>query len=205
LRSKGALKLKEISYIFTLRAIPAGEMKHGPNALIDENLPVVVAGNAGRIDPDAMTRLKKAFRHQEVKARDGIVFSIVTKAIISRAEASNTLSNCLRRRTPCAALEIFQLQLLAYHIAVRRGCDVEQRGILLSPSRSSNPDAVQRSVERFHYYRRFASSLDSRFSARMKEFSHFPSCVRTLFLILRRTCHSADAGYEHGDSSRAAC
>ncbi len=76
---EGALKLKEISYIHA-EGYPAGEMKHGPNALIDENLPVVVLATRDESDPDSMTRYEKSVSNiQEVKARDGIVISIVTE------------------------------------------------------------------------------------------------------------------------------
>jgi glucosamine--fructose-6-phosphate aminotransferase (isomerizing) len=75
---EGALKLKEISYIHA-EGYPAGEMKHGPNALIDENLPVVVLATHDESDPDSVTRYEKSVSNiQEVKARDGIVISIVT-------------------------------------------------------------------------------------------------------------------------------
>src|SRR6202158_1340479 len=75
---EGALKLKEISYIHA-EGYPAGEMKHGPNALIDENLPVVVLATHDASDPDSVTRYEKSVSNiQEVKARDGIVISVVT-------------------------------------------------------------------------------------------------------------------------------
>ena len=76
---EGALKLKEISYIHA-EGYPAGEMKHGPNALIDENLPVVVLATRDESDPDSVTRYEKSVSNiQEVKARDGIVISVVTE------------------------------------------------------------------------------------------------------------------------------
>src|SRR5947209_18337399 len=75
---EGALKLKEISYIHA-EGYPAGEMKHGPNALIDENLPVVVLATRDESDPEAMTRYEKSVSNiKEVKARDGIVISVAT-------------------------------------------------------------------------------------------------------------------------------
>src|SRR5207247_6035047 len=75
---EGALKLKEISYIHA-EGYPAGEMKHGPNALIDENLPVVVLATRDESDPEAMTRYEKSVSNiKEVKERDGIVISVVT-------------------------------------------------------------------------------------------------------------------------------
>jgi glutamine---fructose-6-phosphate transaminase (isomerizing) len=124
---EGALKLKEISYIHA-EGYPAGEMKHGPNALIDENLPVVVLATRDESDPDAMTRYEKSVSNiKEVKARDGIVISIVTQGDRLAREASDhiiELPPAPELLVPL--LEIIPLQLLAYHIAVRRGCDVDQ-------------------------------------------------------------------------------
>ncbi|HXM94236.1 MAG TPA: glutamine--fructose-6-phosphate transaminase (isomerizing) [Candidatus Dormibacteraeota bacterium] len=124
---EGALKLKEISYIHA-EGYPAGEMKHGPNALIDENLPVVVLATRDESDPEAMTRYEKSVSNiKEVKARDGIVISIVTAGDHLACEASDhiiELPPAPELLVPL--LEIIPLQLLAYHIAVRRGCDVDQ-------------------------------------------------------------------------------
>ena len=124
---EGALKLKEISYIHA-EGYPAGEMKHGPNALIDENLPVVVLATRDESDPDSMTRYEKSVSNiQEVKARDGIVISVVTEGDHLARKASNyviEIPAAPEFMTPI--LEILPLQLLAYHIAVRRGCDVDQ-------------------------------------------------------------------------------
>src|SRR6059058_3317884 len=124
---EGALKLKEISYIHA-EGYPAGEMKHGPNALIDENLPVVVLATRDESDPEAMTRYEKSVSNiKEVKARDGIVISVVTMNDQLAREASDhiiELPPAPELLVPL--LEIIPLQLLAYHIAVRRGCDVDQ-------------------------------------------------------------------------------
>ena len=88
---EGALKLKEISYIHA-EGYPAGEMKHGPNALIDENLPVVVLATRDRTDPDSMTRYEKSVSNiQEVKARDGIVIAVVSRAISWRARSDHVM------------------------------------------------------------------------------------------------------------------
>jgi glucosamine--fructose-6-phosphate aminotransferase (isomerizing) len=124
---EGALKLKEISYIHA-EGYPAGEMKHGPNALIDENLPVVVLATRDESSPDAMTRYEKSVSNiKEVKARDGIVISIVTKGDHLAREASDHIIELPPAPELLAPLlEIIPLQLLAYHIAVRRGCDVDQ-------------------------------------------------------------------------------
>jgi glucosamine--fructose-6-phosphate aminotransferase (isomerizing) len=124
---EGALKLKEISYIHA-EGYPSGEMKHGPNALIDENLPVVVMATRDESDPASMTLYEKSVSNiKEVKARDGIVISVVTSGDHLAREASDHIIEL-----PAAPdllsplLEIIPLQLLAYHIAVRRGCDVDQ-------------------------------------------------------------------------------
>jgi glucosamine--fructose-6-phosphate aminotransferase (isomerizing) len=124
---EGALKLKEISYIHA-EGYPAGEMKHGPNALIDENLPVVVVATRDENDQASKLRYEKTMSNvQEVSARSGIVIAIAT-------EGDNEIKDFAQHviyvpETPellSPILEVVPLQLLAYHIAVRRGCDVDQ-------------------------------------------------------------------------------
>ena len=124
---EGALKLKEISYIHA-EGYPAGEMKHGPNALIDENLPVVIIATRDENDAASMTRYEKTVSNiKEVKARDGIVISVVTEGDRLAREASDHVIEIPSAPEILAPiLEILPLQLLAYHIAVRRGCDVDQ-------------------------------------------------------------------------------
>jgi glutamine---fructose-6-phosphate transaminase (isomerizing) len=124
---EGALKLKEISYIHA-EGYPAGEMKHGPNALIDENLPVVVLATHDESDPDSVTRYEKSVSNiQEVKARDGIVVSVVTAGDnLARKSSDHVLEVPAAPELLAPLLEIIPLQLLAYHIALRRGCDVDQ-------------------------------------------------------------------------------
>ena len=124
---EGALKLKEISYIHA-EGYPAGEMKHGPNALIDENLPVVVLATRDESDADSMTRYEKTVSNiKEVKARDGIVISVVTEGDhLARESSDHTIEIPRAPELLAPILEIVPLQLLAYHIAVRRGCDVDQ-------------------------------------------------------------------------------
>ena len=124
---EGALKLKEISYIHA-EGYPAGEMKHGPNALIDENLPVVVLATRDTSDPESMTRYEKSVSNiKEVKARDGIVISVVTKGDeLARDASDHVIEIPPAPELLAPILEIIPLQLLAYHIAVRRGCDVDQ-------------------------------------------------------------------------------
>jgi glutamine---fructose-6-phosphate transaminase (isomerizing) len=124
---EGALKLKEISYIHA-EGYPAGEMKHGPNALIDENLPVVVIATRDDSDPASVQRYEKTVSNlQEVRARDGIVISIVTEGDRAARESSqHVIEIGTAPEIFSPILEIVPLQLLAYHIAVRRGCDVDQ-------------------------------------------------------------------------------
>jgi glucosamine--fructose-6-phosphate aminotransferase (isomerizing) len=124
---EGALKLKEISYIHA-EGYPAGEMKHGPNALIDENLPVVMIATRDESDPASMTRYEKTVSNlQEVKARDGIVISVITEGDrLARDTSNHVIEIPAAPELIAPILEIVPLQLLAYHIAVRRGCDVDQ-------------------------------------------------------------------------------
>src|ERR1700681_3883648 len=123
---EGALKLKEISYIHA-EGYPAGEMKHGPNALIDENLPVVIV--ATRDDsPGSMLRYEKTMSNlKEVKARSGVVIALATEGDEEIKEAADhVLYIPAAPEELSPILELVPLQLLAYHIAVRRGCDVDQ-------------------------------------------------------------------------------
>ncbi|MFZ3342362.1 MAG: glutamine--fructose-6-phosphate transaminase (isomerizing) [Terriglobales bacterium] len=124
---EGALKLKEISYIHA-EGYPAGEMKHGPNALIDENLPVVIIATRDEGSPHSMLRYEKTMSNlKEVKARSGIVIALATTGDKEIAEeADHVLYVPPAPEELSAILEIVPLQLLAYHIAVRRGCDVDQ-------------------------------------------------------------------------------
>ena len=124
---EGALKLKEISYIHA-EGYPAGEMKHGPNALIDENLPVVVLATRDDRDPESVTLYEKSVSNiKEVKARDGIVIAIATaNDRLAREAADHIIELPPAPELLVPLLEIIPLQLLAYHIAVRLGCDVDQ-------------------------------------------------------------------------------
>jgi glucosamine--fructose-6-phosphate aminotransferase (isomerizing) len=124
---EGALKLKEISYIHA-EGYPAGEMKHGPNALIDENLPVVVLATCDRNDSDSVLRYEKTVSNiQEVMARSGKVIAIATEGDEDISHhADHVLYVPPAPELLLPILEIVPLQLLAYHIAVRRGCDVDQ-------------------------------------------------------------------------------
>jgi glutamine---fructose-6-phosphate transaminase (isomerizing) len=124
---EGALKLKEISYIHA-EGYPAGEMKHGPNALIDENLPVVVIATRDANNPGSMVRYEKTISNlKEVKARSGVVIALATEGDHEIKEAvDHVLYIPPAPEELSPILEIVPLQLLAYHIAVRRGCDVDQ-------------------------------------------------------------------------------
>lgn len=124
---EGALKLKEISYIHA-EGYPAGEMKHGPNALIDEKLPVVVLASYDPADPASRLRYEKTLSNiQEVKAREGIVIGIINEGDEEAAKmCSHAIEIPATSEMLLPLLEIVPLQLLAYHIAVRRGCDVDQ-------------------------------------------------------------------------------
>jgi len=117
---EGALKLKEISYIHA-EGYPAAEMKHGPIALIDENMPVVV------IATNRSAYEKIASNIQEVKARKGVVVAVVTEGddtIKQLADYTIEIPETEEPFTPL--LSVVPLQLLAYHMAVLRGCDVDQ-------------------------------------------------------------------------------
>jgi glutamine---fructose-6-phosphate transaminase (isomerizing) len=124
---EGALKLKEISYIHA-EGYPAGEMKHGPNALIDENLPTVVLATRDPSDELSKTIYEKTLSNiQEVKAREGVVVAVACEG---DEEVPKIADHVIRIGTThdllLPILEVVPLQLLAYHIAVRRGCDVDQ-------------------------------------------------------------------------------
>jgi glucosamine--fructose-6-phosphate aminotransferase (isomerizing) len=124
---EGALKLKEISYIHA-EGYPAGEMKHGPNALIDETLPVVVLATRDESDPASRLRYEKTLSNiQEVTARSGRVIAVATEGdttIGDLVEHVIHIPPAIELLSPL--IEIVPLQLLAYYIAVRRGCDVDQ-------------------------------------------------------------------------------
>jgi glutamine---fructose-6-phosphate transaminase (isomerizing) len=124
---EGALKLKEVSYIHA-EGYPAGEMKHGPNALIDENLPVVILATRDPHDALSVIRYEKTMSNlKEVKARSGIVIAIATEGDEDIREAADHVLYIPPAPEELAPiLEIVPLQMLAYHIAVRRGCDVDQ-------------------------------------------------------------------------------
>ena len=121
---EGALKLKEISYIHA-EGYPAGEMKHGPIALIDERMPVVAVAPADHVFEKMLGNV------QEAKARGGTVVAITTEGDSRMASMLDANEDVILPMPAAAALltpivMAIPLQLLAYHIAVRRGCDVDQ-------------------------------------------------------------------------------
>jgi glucosamine--fructose-6-phosphate aminotransferase (isomerizing) len=123
---EGALKLKEISYIHA-EGYPAGEMKHGPNALIDEDLPVVVLATRDSSSQSRVLFEKTLSNVQEVKARGGMVLAVACEGEQEIGKmADHVLWVPQTDELLLPILEIVPLQLLAYHIAVRRGCDVDQ-------------------------------------------------------------------------------
>ena len=117
---EGALKLKEVSYIHA-EGYPAAEMKHGPIALIDENMPVVV------LAPNDLVYSKVVSNIEEVKARSGRVIAVISD---DNDEVASKVDHVIRVPTTLPALQpiltTVPLQLLAYHIAILRGCDVDQ-------------------------------------------------------------------------------
>jgi glucosamine--fructose-6-phosphate aminotransferase (isomerizing) len=124
---EGALKLKEISYIHA-EGYPAGEMKHGPNALIDERLPVLFINTREGGNRASELRYEKTHSNiVEVKAREGIVISVLTEGdTMSSVVSDHVIEIPASSDLLSPILSIIPLQLLAYHIAVRRGCDVDQ-------------------------------------------------------------------------------
>ena len=117
---EGALKLKELSYIHA-EGYPAGEMKHGPIALIDENMPVVVLAPEDKVYEKLMSTV------MEIKARGGIIIAVSTQGDRQiKAETENVMWIPPAHPLLMPILLSIPLQLLAYHISVLRGCDVDQ-------------------------------------------------------------------------------
>ncbi|MCK4395548.1 glutamine--fructose-6-phosphate transaminase (isomerizing) [candidate division WOR-3 bacterium] len=117
---EGALKLKEISYIHA-EGYPAAEMKHGPIALIDDNMPVVFIAIRDSVFEKVLSNI------EEVKSRKGVVIAITTEGdeeIKSKVKYCIPIPKTIDLLTPL--LTVIPLQLLAYHIAVMRGCDVDK-------------------------------------------------------------------------------
>jgi glucosamine--fructose-6-phosphate aminotransferase (isomerizing) len=123
---EGALKLKEISYAHA-EGYPAGELKHGPNALVDEKLPVVVLATCDHRDPDSVLRYRRTLEvMKEVRSRRGPLIAVATEGDKEVAEIAEHVFH-----VPAAPelllpiVEVIPLQLFAYHIAVNKGYDVD--------------------------------------------------------------------------------
>ncbi|HKV79154.1 MAG TPA: isomerizing glutamine--fructose-6-phosphate transaminase [Candidatus Sulfotelmatobacter sp.] len=123
---EGALKLKEISYAHA-EGYPVGELKHGPNALVDENLPVVVLATCDRNDPDSVLRYRRTLEvMKEVRSRRGQLVVVATEGDQEVATIADRVFN-----VPAAPelllpiLEVIPLQLFAYYVAVKKGYDVD--------------------------------------------------------------------------------
>jgi glucosamine--fructose-6-phosphate aminotransferase (isomerizing) len=123
---EGALKLKEISYAHA-EGYPVGELKHGPNALVDENLPVVVLATCDRNDPDSVLRYRRTLDvMKEVRSRRGRLVTVATEGDHEVAAIADQVFY-----VPAAPelllpiLEVIPLQLFAYYVAVKKGCDVD--------------------------------------------------------------------------------
>jgi glucosamine--fructose-6-phosphate aminotransferase (isomerizing) len=117
---EGALKLKEISYIHA-EGYPSAEMKHGPIALIDENMPVVVVALKDKVHDKVLSNIA------EIKARKGKVIAVATQGdmeIADRVDHVVYIPQTVELLTPI--LSVIPLQQLAYHMAVMRGCNVDQ-------------------------------------------------------------------------------
>ena len=123
---EGALKLKEISYV-QAEGLPAGELRHGPNALVDEKLPVIVLATQDRNDPDSVLRYEKSLAVLEyIKSRGGKVIAIASegdRAIATLADRVIHVPAAPELLLPI--LEVVPLQLFAFHFATLNGCDVD--------------------------------------------------------------------------------
>jgi glutamine---fructose-6-phosphate transaminase (isomerizing) len=124
---EGALKLKETSYAHA-EGYPAGELKHGPNALVDENLPVVVLATCDNRDPDSLLRYQRTLDvMKEVKSRNGQVVAVATE----RDQQVGGIADDVFFVPPAPELllpivEVIPLQLFAYHVATKKGYDVDR-------------------------------------------------------------------------------
>jgi glucosamine--fructose-6-phosphate aminotransferase (isomerizing) len=124
---EGALKMKKVSYIYA-EGYPAGEMKHGPNTLIADGLPVVVIATCDWTAADSKVRYERTLSNiKEMRARRATLIALVTEGdheVGDMADHAIALPHTNELLSPI--LEVVPLQLLAYHIGVLRGCDVDQ-------------------------------------------------------------------------------
>jgi glucosamine--fructose-6-phosphate aminotransferase (isomerizing) len=123
----GALKLKEVSYVHA-EGYPAGETKHGPNALIDENLPVVMIATCDREDSGSVVRYQKSVSDlQGFKKQSAKVIALATEGdTVIAGLADHTVFIPPAPELLAPILEIIPLQLFAYYIALRKGLDVDR-------------------------------------------------------------------------------
>ena len=124
---EGALKLKEISYAHA-EGYPAGELKHGPNALVDENLPVVVLATCDKRDPDSVLRYRRTLEvMKEVKSRRGRLVTVATEGDTEVAGvADDVFFVSAAPELLLPIVEVIPLQLFAYHVATKKGYDVDR-------------------------------------------------------------------------------
>ena len=123
---EGALKLKEISYAHA-EGYPAGELKHGPNALVDETLPVVILATCDHSDPDSLLRYRRTLDvMKEVKSRRGPLVTVATEGDTEVATiADHVFYVPAAPELLLPIIEVIPLQLFAYHVAVNKGIDVD--------------------------------------------------------------------------------
>jgi glucosamine--fructose-6-phosphate aminotransferase (isomerizing) len=123
---EGALKLKEISYAHA-EGYPVGELKHGPNALVDEKLPVVVLATCDRNDPDSMLRYRRTLDvMKEVRSRRGQLVAVATEGDKEvKAIADHVFHVPSAPELLLPIVEVIPLQLFAYHVATKKGYDVD--------------------------------------------------------------------------------
>ncbi|HMK21200.1 MAG TPA: SIS domain-containing protein, partial [Terriglobales bacterium] len=123
----GALKLKEVSYVHA-EGYPTGETKHGPNALIDEHLPVVIIATRDKSDPGSMLRFERTLGNIDgFKKQSGRVIALASEGdteVQKRADHTIYIPEAPELLSPI--LEIVPLQLFAYYMAVKRGLDVDR-------------------------------------------------------------------------------
>lgn len=124
---EGALKLKEISYAHA-EGYPAGELKHGPNALVDEKLPVVVLATCDHRDPDSVLRYRRTLDvMREVRSRKGQLVTVATEGDKEVSEIADHVFHVpAMTELLLPIVEVIPLQLFAYHVATKKGYDVDR-------------------------------------------------------------------------------
>jgi len=123
---EGALKLKETSYAHA-EGYPAGELKHGPNALVDDKLPVVVLATRDPSDPDSVLRYRRTLDvMREVKSRNGQLVAVATEGDHEAADLADVFFVPAQPELLLPMVEVIPLQLFAYHVATQKGYDVDR-------------------------------------------------------------------------------